>query len=309
MKKSGDPPEDQPVLALAMGGGGALGWSHIGVLRVLEEAGIRVDAMAGTSIGALVGGCYLAGKLDELEEVARSITWRHLVGFADPQFGGPGLIKGDAIVSELTRHLGHIPVEDLSAPYVAVAADLLSGQEVWLRSGALERAIRASISIPGIFLPVEHGLSLLVDGGLVNPVPVSAARALGGEIVLAVDVASDYLGVAEAAGLHQGMLTRKSSTVVDSWSGRIKGIAGALFDRSRKRPGLYSVGVTSAVLIMRELAKAKMALGPPDVLVRPPLGGFAPIEFDKADALIEAGAEAMRAALPSLKAKLARSET
>lgn len=298
-----------PLIALALGGGAALGWAHIGALRALDEAGLKVGAVAGTSIGALVGACYLAGKLDRLEEIARAITWRRMVRYADPQFGGPGLIKGDAIIADLLSNVGPIHIEDLSAPFTAVAADLLSGQEIWLRSGALGPAIRASISIPGVFLPVEHGLSLLVDGGLVNPVPVSAARALGGDVVIAVDVAGDYLGRAEAAGLHQGMLSAARPApepVPDTWSGRLKGFAGAMFDRSRRRPGLYSVGMTSAALMMRELARAKMALMPPDAIVRPHVGRFAPMEFDKADALIAAGYEAMQAALPELRHQIER---
>ena len=261
---------------------------------------MRLVPSLGTSIGALVGGCALAGKLDVLEDLARTMNWRRLLRYADAQMGAPGLIKGDTLVADLEKNLGAPKIEDLSRPFAAVAADLVSGREVWLRTGSLAQAVRASVSIPGVFVPVQSGGSFLVDGGLTNPVPVSAARALGADIVVAIDVTGDYAGRAEAAGIGRALRPAPAKDR-SSWTSHFKGVAGRLFDRSQRRPGLYSVGVISAALIMRELAKAKMTQIVPDMHVIPIVGHVSPVEFDKADFLIGRGAEAMEASLPELR--------
>lgn len=298
-----------PVLGLALGGGGALGWAHIGALRALEENGLKPDVIAGTSIGALVGACVITDALDTLEETARAMSWRRMLAYADPQIGKPGILKGAAIIADLERHLGSCLIEELGRPFAAVASDLMSGTEVRLVTGPLEEAVRASISIPGVFLPVERDGQLLVDGGLVNPVPVSAARALGAEVVVAIDITGDYRGRARAAGIAM------PGTSVAPVAPRRKGVAGLaqgasrrLLRRSAARPGLYSVAMTSVALMMRELALAKLALDPPDVHVVPPVGHISPIEFDRAVDLIEAGRTAMQAALPALKQAMKRCE-
>jgi NTE family protein len=304
MARDSKPQPAVPRLGIALGGGAALGWAHIGVLRVLEEAGVPVAAVAGTSIGALVGACWIAGMLDPLEDIARAMNWRRMLGLADPQMGAPGLFKGAALIGELERYIGGRRIEDLAKPFVAVASDLIAGEEVRISSGPVSDAVRASISIPGIFVPVTRGGALLVDGGLVNPVPVAAVRELGVDVVLAIDVTGDYHGRARAAGIGAPATEKGRAKARNDWMATI---TGHLFTRTERAPGLYSVAATSAALIMRELAHAKLAIEPPDVHVIPKVGHFSVVEFDRADDLIAAGRAAMQAQIGALQEVLTRS--
>ncbi len=181
-------------IALALGGGAARGWAHIGVLRALDEAGIQIDMIAGTSIGALVGGCYLAGKLDALEEFARSLTKRRVFGLLDFHFGGNGLFGGLRLTARMKEHMNGLSFEDLPKPFVCVAAEIRTGHEIWLSSGNLITAMRASYALPGVFEPVTANKRVLVDGALVNPVPVSVCRAYEQPLVVAVNLHYDLFG-------------------------------------------------------------------------------------------------------------------
>ncbi len=179
-------------LGFALGGGSARGWAHIGVIRALESAGVRPDVVAGTSIGALVGAAYAAGELDRLERWVLELGVADVIGFMDPSFGG-GAFKGDRLIDFFRGALDR-SIETLPLTFGAVATSLNTGAEIWLRSGSMLEAVRASIALPGIFTPVRHEGMFLVDGGLVNPVPVSLARAMGADVVIAVDLSSDILG-------------------------------------------------------------------------------------------------------------------
>ncbi|RUW84587.1 patatin family protein, partial [Mesorhizobium sp. M8A.F.Ca.ET.023.01.1.1] len=181
-------------ISLALGGGCARGWAHIGVLRALDEAGIEVSMIAGTSIGALVGGCYLAGKLDELEEFARSLTRRRIFGLLDLNLRGSGLFGGMKLDARLREHVAGIRFDDLPKPFVCVASEIRTGHEIWLSSGSLITAMRASYALPGVFEPVDCNGRVLVDGALVNPVPVSVCRAYEQPLVVAVNLHYDLFG-------------------------------------------------------------------------------------------------------------------
>ena len=183
----------KPTIGLALGAGGARGWSHIGVINALAEAGIRPDIVCGTSMGALVGAAYAAGEIDRLEEWALSLGWREVFGLMDFTWRG-GLIRGKKLFEFMRSRYGLRDIAELPMPYGAVATELDSGREVWLREGHVLDAVRASIAIPGVFAPVLRDGELLVDGGLVNPVPVSLCRALGADIVIAVDLGWAKLG-------------------------------------------------------------------------------------------------------------------
>ena len=224
---SGGVPEPKTTrktgISLALGGGCARGWAHIGVLRALDEAGIEVSMIAGTSIGALVGGCYLAGKLDELEEFARSLTKRRIFGLLDLNLRGSGLFGGMKLDARLREHVDGIRFEDLSKPFVAVASEIRTGHEIWLTHGRIVDAMRASYALPGIFSPVLVGDRWLVDGALVNPVPVSAARAFGAEIVIAanlsrVNSSSRTTRRAPVRSILTTSRTRRASASPASWS-------------------------------------------------------------------------------------------
>ena len=189
-----------PRIGLALGSGAARGWAHIGVLHALADAGIAPDIVCGTSMGALVGGVHLSGHLDILEDWARGLTKFGVISQLDFTVAGGGMIGGRRLIRMLERYLADIRIEGLSLPFTCVATDLLTGHEVWLNEGPLIDALRASFSLPGIFAPVRHDGRWLVDGALVNPLPVSVCQALGAQVVIAVNLHADLIGRARTPG-------------------------------------------------------------------------------------------------------------
>jgi NTE family protein len=203
----------RPKIGIALGSGVARGWAHIGVLRALGRAGIEPDIVSGTSIGALVGGCHLAGKLDPLEAFARSLTRRRLLGLVDFRFRSSGLIGDAKLEAIMHEHLGDLRIEDLDRTFVGVTTELSTGHEVWLRDGNLVQAIRASYALPGVFAPVAVDGRWLIDGAIVNPVPVSVARALGARLVIAVNLNTDPFDPATRRHFEQGQAPLYVSTM------------------------------------------------------------------------------------------------
>ncbi|MFN7023997.1 MAG: patatin-like phospholipase family protein [Pseudorhizobium sp.] len=260
-------------LALALGGGAARGWAHIGVLRALDEAGIEVGMVAGTSIGALVGGCYLAGKLDELETFARSITMRRLVGLLDLTIGGSGLLGGMRLTKRMQEHLEGLSIEDLDRPFVAVATELHSGHEVWISAGSLITALRASYALPGIFEPVTCNNRTLVDGALVNPVPSSVCRAYEQPLVVAVNLNYEIFGrsavVKHSASFQPTEEPRKS--------------------REPHHLGLPGVMVQAFNIIQERISRARLAGDPPDLTLHPRMSDIGLSEFHRAGEAIDRG--------------------
>lgn len=297
-------------LGLALGGGAALGWAHIGVIEVLNENNIRPDVVTGTSIGSLVGACYVAGKMEELEKIARGMNWHRMIRLADIQVGKNGFLAGAPIMSLLRKHLGSICIEDLDRPYAAVAADLVSGDEVVFRDGDIVEAIRASIAIPGVFTPVRTGERLLVDGGLVNTVPISTCRDLGADIVIGVNIVGDFEGQAAAAGLLPGQdvaSVGKGGSVTGGKRAAFAQLSKSVarfFRRDEREPGFLGVALTSGALVLREIARGHAAISPADIYVEPKVGHITQIEFDKADELIALGRQAIESRLPEIRALL-----
>ncbi len=271
-------------IALALGGGAARGWAHIGVLRALDEAGIVIDMIAGTSIGALVGGCYLAGKLDELEEFARSLTKRRIFGLLDFRFGGNGLLGGMRLDARLQEHLSGKRLEDLPKPFVCVAAELRTGHEIWLNDGALITAMRASYALPGVFEPVACNGRVLIDGALVNPVPVSVCRAYEQPLVVGVNLHYDIFGRAAVIKHSAGEL------VIARDAPRPK-FAPAPPDGREKRLGVTGVMVEAFNIIQDRLSRSRLAGDPPDLSLQPKLGHIGLSEFYRADEAIRIGYE------------------
>src|SRR5512139_748271 len=183
----------KPRIGLALGSGSARGWSQIGVIRVLEQAGISPDVVCGTSIGALVGAAYAAGEIGRLHDWVKGLRWQAVVSMIDLRMNG-GLIEGGKLVDFFRAHFRDEGIAKLPKAFGCVATELVSGREIWLREGPVIDAVRASIALPGLFTPVERDGRLLVDGGLVNPVPVSLARAMGADVVIAVDLNWDLIG-------------------------------------------------------------------------------------------------------------------
>ncbi|HUJ01236.1 MAG TPA: patatin-like phospholipase RssA [Usitatibacter sp.] len=275
----------KPAIGLALGGGSARGWAHIGVIRALEEAGIRPDFIAGTSIGALVGAAYAAGELDKLESWARGMHVRNVLRFFDVSLAS-GLLKGERLIEFIRRDFADRPIEELPIPFAATATALHTGQEVWLRTGSTLDAVRASISFPGLFAPVMHEGRLLVDGGLVNPVPVSLARALGADIVIAVDLSSDLVG----SRLRNSDPGERQSSAIAEWA-KTHGLA--LHSQGENLPSLIDVVVSSLQIMQVRIGRSRMAGEPPDLLVAPRIAGIGLLDYHRADEAIEEGRAAV----------------
>ncbi len=273
-------------LALALGGGAARGWAHIGVLRALDEEGIEIGMVAGTSIGALVGGCYLAGKLDELEGFARSLTMRRIASLLDLTIGGSGLFGGMRLTKRMQEHLEGLNVEDLDRPFVAVAAEVNTGHEVWIANGSLITALRASYALPGIFEPIRSNQRTLVDGALVNPVPVSVCRAYEQPLVVAVNLNYDLYG--------RSAVVRHNATLSPSEVQRRE-------EAPYAKLGMTGVMVQAFNIIQDRIARARLAGDPPDISIQPRLGDIGLSEFHRAGEAIERGYEEAKLRLPELK--------
>ncbi len=303
----------RPRIGLALGGGVARGWAHIGVLRALSKYGIEADVVCGSSVGALAGGVYLAGKLDALEEWARSLSRMKIVSYLDLRIrAGGGLISGNRLVQEMHQHLGDLSIEDLPRPFLATATDLVTGHEVWLQRGGLVDATRASFSLPGVFPPVQVDGRWLVDGALVNPVPVSCCRALGAQMVIAVNLSADILGKARrpgaaiptAAGFDLLKLIDEGIPEAPKPSG-IGALARRLFRRDYDGPSVFGVMVSSLGIITDRITRSRLAGEPPDVHITPRLGHIGLVEFDRAEDCIREGEAAVERVLPELHDALA----
>ncbi len=315
----------RPRLGLALGGGVARGWAHIGVVRRLVDNGLMPDVVAGTSIGAVVGGIYLAGKLDVLETWVRGLNRIKVLRYLDFRMSHGGLIGGDRLRAEMERYLDGLTIDAVSAPFRAIATDLITGHEVWLGTGRLVDALKASFALPGVFPPMMIDGRWLVDGALVNPVPVSACRALGAELVIAVNLNADPFGKArretdasrslpvETAGTAPtGSLTAgdllalfESRLPLPSGPGLLDGFARRLFRRSQHGPSLLGVMMGSLGIILDRITRARMAADPADVQIAPRLGHIGMLEFDRSDEMIAEGAAAVDRALPEIKGAFA----
>jgi NTE family protein len=291
----------RPKIGLALGGGVARGFAHIGVLRALLRAGIEPDIIAGTSIGAVVGAAYLAGKLDEMEEWARSLNRLRILSYLDFRVRSAGLIGGDRLVKTLTQHLGDSSFDDLDREFVAIATDMVTGHEVWLRQGPLVPALRASFALPGIFAPQFHDRRWLVDGALVNPVPVSACLAMGAQMTIAVNVNADIIGM--STPYHGAVPTVAGFDLLDEAHDAARQakkipLARRLFQREPDQPSLFGVMFASLNILQDRIARSRLAGDPPDVVIEPRIGHIGLAEFDRAGELIEAGAVAVERRLP-----------
>lgn len=286
-------PAKKSGISLALGGGAARGWAHIGVLRALDEAGIEIDMIAGTSIGALVGGCYLAGKLDELEEFARNLTKRRIFGLLDFRLGGSGLLGGMKLTARMQEHLSGLRFEDLPKPFVCVASEIRTGHEIWLSSGSLITAMRASYALPGVFEPVLANKRILVDGALVNPVPVSVCRAYEQRLVVAVNLHYDLFGRAAVIKHSAGELVVENDAPAGG-SRQLKAYS------RESRLGITDVMVEAFNIIQDRISRARLAGDPPDLSLQPKLGHIGLSEFHRADEAIRLGYEATQAQLGEL---------
>ncbi len=304
----------RPRIGLALGSGSARGLAHIGVLHAIAEAGIAVDVVAGSSIGALIGAAFASGRLDALERDFRAIDWKGIGTLLDPVFPWSGFIDGRKIAEFVRAHVSLQSIEQLPIPFCAVATELTSGEEVDIGKGDLINAVRASISVPGIFSPVRWNGRILVDGGLVNPVPVSAAQQLGADFVIAVDLNYNIV----AGKTHHGRQSRKRPTKeglagtggkpsswAAGWIGESLRSSGnpavnrvRLWLEKERLPGMTEVLLASLHIMQVQITESRLRIEKPDVLIRPPLSSVRLLEFDRAEEMIAIG---YRAALDPVR--------
>lgn len=280
---------------VALGGGAARGWAHIGVLRALEEIGIKPDIVVGTSIGALVGGAYAAGYLDDLEEWVRKLKWQDILGMLDLRLSG-GLIGGEKVIGRLAEGMAGIEIDALDIPFGAVATDMDTGREVWLREGYVLDAIRASIALPGLFSPVFREDRWLVDGGLVNPNPVSLCRALGADVVIAVDLT-------RLPYVRNRKVVRRSSiemkTMLEQWpqADRMFTLLQTVTNKLQNNreegkaelPSVMEVMIKSINIMTSRISMSRLAGEPPELLIVPKVADVALMEFHRANETISLG--------------------
>jgi NTE family protein len=307
----GPHPEDRLSIGLVLGGGAARGFAHIGVLRTLMAHGIRPDVIAGTSIGAIVGGLYAAGQLDAFEQWARHLTRRRVLGYLDFTFGGSGLIGGNRLVGKLEDTLGDTTFADLPMRVAAIATEIGSGHEIWLTRGRLSEAMAASYALPGIFAPKLIGGRWLMDGALVNPLPISAARALGARLVIAVNLNTDNFGRGTIIQDHgpdaEDDLRRAQRELKRSRRGifRAERLIHRQFFGAPNRPGLSTVMVEAFQVMQDRITRSRLAGDPPDVMISPRLGRINLFDFHRAKDAIAAGAEAAEKSIDALAEAIA----
>jgi NTE family protein len=300
---------------LALGSGSARGWAHIGVIDALIQAGIEPDIVCGTSMGALVGAAYVAGRLADLRQWAKTATWRKIARLTDFRLTGGGLITGRQVVAFL-RGMGiEGPIQDYSTQYAAVATDMATGREIWLQSGPIHEAVRASIAIPGIFSPARLDGKWLLDGGLSNPIPVSVCRALGADVIIAVNLNGELLGrrftepeppeVTRPSRISGEVLRRMLAPLPKALrrSDQLQ-VAPVGTDARRAdvaAPGFFDVLATAINIMQDHITRTRLAGEPPHVMLVPRLRAIGLMEFNRADEAIEEGRACVEQALPVLR--------
>jgi NTE family protein len=295
----------RPSIGLALGGGAARGWAHIGVLKTLIAAGLEPDIVAGTSIGAVAGACYVTSKLDALEEFACGLTRRRIFGFLDINFAGSGLITGQRLSARLENHLKDFAIEDLDRKFVAVATELGTGHEVWLNKGSLVNALKASFALPGIFRPVQIKGRWLIDGALVNPIPVSVCRALGARIIIAVNLSCDLFTkggvIPDQEAFADPSSNDDASLPGNNGRAAVHLLHRQIFGRSDGAPGMSAVMMDAINITQDRIARSRLAGDPPDITIGPRIGRIGLFDFHRADEAITAGAKATERQLDEIR--------
>lgn len=301
--------DSEPMnIGLALGSGSARGWAHIGIIRALAENGIEPHIICGSSIGALVGAVHASGRLDEFEAWVRALDWWSIVRFMDPALAGGGFMEGEHLMKVLSEHLFGGDIQDLPVTFATVATNLRTGQELWLQQGSLLEAVRASIALPGLFTPVRHGDSWLVDGGLVNPVPVSLCRSLGADVIIAVNLNGDIVG--RRLPTYQAVASEPrnaSPALWDQFTERLQqGLKESNLGRLMARreppgPSMFDVIASSINIMQDRITRSRMAGDPPDILLAPRLGKIGLLEFDRAEEAIDEGRRAVERMLPAIR--------
>ena len=284
---------NKPRIGLALGGGSARGWAHIGVIRELEKLGITPEIVCGSSIGALVGGAYASNKLDPLEDWLKNLDWQETLKYLDFGFHG-GLIEGKKLFDFFLQHLTDAEINELPVIFSAVATNLETGNETWIKQGSLLDAIRASIALPGLFTPVYKDGNWLIDGALVNPMPVSLCRAHGADIIIAVDLTSSLVGryikqdkSAEENKPGSDFMAR----LLSFWEDKTN---NGQHDNNPEAPSVFETMSSALAIVQNELTRSRLAIDPPDIVITPQLAHIGLLEFYRANEAIDAGKAAVQ---------------
>jgi NTE family protein len=305
-----EPPRDGgPTVGVALSGGAARGFAHIGVLQTLLAAGLKPEIITGTSMGAVIGGCYAAGQLDAFADWAKGLTRRRMFGYLDVSLAGSGLICGGRLARQLDRTVGKVKIEELDARFAAIATEIDTGHEVWLTRGRLVEALRASYALPGVFAPVRIGGRWLLDGALVNPVPVSAARALDARLVIGVNTNADLFGRGTTIHDHgfEDDEPIAQGNAENGWRDRRRAeklLRRKLFGQPG-RPGLPTVMIEAYSVMQDRITRARLAGDPADIMIGPRLGDIGMFDFHRAEEAIRIGADAAERSLEQIEQAVA----
>jgi NTE family protein len=306
-------------IGLALGGGAARGWAHIGVIKALVQAGIKPDIIVGTSIGAVVGACHAAGHLDALEEFARGLTRRRVFGYLDFNLAGTGLINGQRLCDRLEQQLGGLSIEDLEDRFTAVATEIGTGHEIWISRGRLVDAVRASYALPGIFKPVKINGRWLFDGALVNPIPVSVCRAHGARYVIAVNLNFDICGRGtidphfepEPEGVAVADPEPETMPILGKNGIAVRRLLQRqVFGKGEAAPGISTVMVEAFNIVQDRIARSRLAGDPPDAMINLRLSDIGLFDFHRAQELIALGEQGAKRSIAEMRRELdARSQS
>lgn len=296
-----------PRIGLALGSGASRGWSHIGIIKALLAEGIEPQVVSGTSVGAIIGGSYVAGNLEKMEKWVLGSTRSDVLSFFEISLSKSGFVD----TARLTRFLhdnvatDDTRIEDTQIKFAAVSTDLDTGREVWFTQGGIAEAVRASMAMPGLFPAVQNEERWLVDGGLVNPVPVSVCRALGAEIVIAVNLNAGIVGKRNAA--NQAATPLQDKGVLSSIKQQAKDYSEYIFpnrDKKDEAPGLFYAISSSINIFQDRITRSRLAGDPAEIVLSPKVSDIGMLEFHRAAEAIEAGERCVRSALPEIKALL-----
>lgn len=299
-------------IGLALGSGSARGLAHIGVIKALEEENIKVDFIAGTSIGAVIGAAYAGGDLERFEQFLYTVDWKTIASYCDFVFPRKGLLQGQKINQLLDAFLTHKTFEETKIPFVAVATDLVTGEEVILKTGDLIQGVRASISLPGVFQPVQYNGSYLVDGGLINPVPANVVKAMGADIVIAVDL-SRIPAVKNTDKKRLKTLRKKNPDkparirrrkqngahtrwVFKKLESRYRSVKQSFNSWKEdpqidepEEPNIFDVMANSLNIMSYQITQKNLGYYRPDILLQPEISDIGLFDYDEAHAIIEEG--------------------
>lgn len=309
-------------VGIALGSGSARGWSHIGVLKALAEEKIKIDYIAGTSIGALVGAIYASGDINSLEKFALGITWKTIVSYLDITLPRNGLISGKKISKLLSEYFSDKTIESLKVPFCSVSVDILNGEEVWIKTGKIIEAVRASISIPGIIIPYKKNKRYLVDGGVLNPLPINVVKDMGAEIIIAVDLNSCLLekerSLQKNKNIRKEDLKEKIDTKNEKRNNQLihqieKGFAnlsGSVrskiknLKKNNNNPNIFEIMGNTTSVMQNKITQMNLESLSVDFLIQPQLKDFKLLDFDRADVAIKEGYCRTKPILSDLKEKI-----